>query len=318
MQTSGTCSSRRLCGRALQLVSVDLSRNEAIAGVTLEVFSHLNGTLNFLDLTNCVGFGGSLQPLRRFLKLKCLYLLGCLSLEGSLEPLKDLQDLAILDVEACFGLVDGLEQLSSLPKLQFLNVCDTALAQTAFVERRRRALDAEVRTDGGALVVAGCRVGRYGVEQTPLWRAADCGQVQVARGLLAGRGGRGGVEVDRARADGLGTPLLQASTQGFVDVAKLLLHHRADANKPRGDGMTPLLWAAQKGFVDVAKVLLENGADVNRTNAKRQTPLNLASWTWAMLTSSAFSCAKMQTSPSRTNGVTTHWHRHVGRTTAKW
>ena len=46
------------------LVHVDVSRNEAIAGVTLEVFSHLNGTLNFLNLSNCVEFEGSLQPLR--------------------------------------------------------------------------------------------------------------------------------------------------------------------------------------------------------------------------------------------------------------
>ena len=36
-----------------QLVHVDLSRNEAIAGVTLEVFSHLNGTLEYLNLFNC-------------------------------------------------------------------------------------------------------------------------------------------------------------------------------------------------------------------------------------------------------------------------
>ena len=83
-----------------QLVHVNLSRNEAIAGVTLEVFSHLNGTLKCLNLSNCVGFGSSLQPLRRFLKLKYLSLPGCLSLEGSLEPLKGLQDLAVLDVEA--------------------------------------------------------------------------------------------------------------------------------------------------------------------------------------------------------------------------
>ena len=258
------------------LVHVVLSRNEAIAGVTLEVFSHLNGTLNFLCLTNCVGFGGSLQPLRRFLKLKFLCLPGCLSLEGSLEPLQYLQDLATLNVEACFGLVDGLEQLSSLPKLQILHVCDTALAQAAFVERRRQALDAEVCTDGGALVVGGCRVGRYDVEQTPLWFAANDGQVQVARGLVAGRGGRGGVEVDRARADGLGTPLLQASTQGFVDIAKVLLTHRADADKPRDDGVTPLLFAAQYGFVDVAKLLLDHRADANKPRRDGTTPLHWA------------------------------------------
>ena len=261
-----------------QLVHVDLSRNEAIAGVTLEVFSHLNGTLEFLYLANCVGFGGSLQPLRRFLKLKCLYLPGCLSLEGSLEPLKGLQDLAALNVEACFGLVGGLEQLSSLPKLRTLNVCDTALAQAAFVERRRQALDAEVRKDGGALVVGGCRVGRYNEEVTPLWFAANDGQVQVARGLLAGR-------VAEAAS--------KLTVQGQTVWARPSCRRRSRASStwrssswttgptrisPESTAATPLLFAAQEGFVDIAKLLLAHRADVNRTDAKRQTPLNLASW----------------------------------------
>ena len=177
MQASGTCSSRRLCGRALQLVHVNLSRNEAIAGVTLEVFSHLNGTLNFLDLTNCVGFGGSLQPLRRFLKLKDLYLPGCLSLEGSLEPLKYLQDLVALDVEACFGLVDGLEQLSSLPKLQILNVCDTALAHAAFVDATAAGSGC-----GGAHRRWSARGGRV-----PRRTLRGGGDPSVARGQMTGR-----------------------------------------------------------------------------------------------------------------------------------
>ena len=100
MQMSGTCSSRRLCGRALHSFTFDLSRNEAIAGVILEVFSHLNDKGSVLS--NCVAFGDSLQPLQRFLKLKYLLLRRCLSLERSLEPLKGVPDLAILDVEACF------------------------------------------------------------------------------------------------------------------------------------------------------------------------------------------------------------------------
>ena len=43
------------------LVHVDVSRNEAIAGVTLEVFSHLNDKGSVLS--NCKTFGDSLQPL---------------------------------------------------------------------------------------------------------------------------------------------------------------------------------------------------------------------------------------------------------------
>ena len=73
---------------------------------------------------------------------------------------------------------------------------------------------------------------RYRRELTPLFKAAYDGQVQAARGLLAGRGGRGGVEVDRVFADDGTTPLLQASARGVVGVAKLLLDHRTDPNKP--------------------------------------------------------------------------------------
>ena len=184
------------------LVHVNLCDNEAIANVTLQVFSHLNDTLEHVDLSNCVGFGGSLQPLRRFLKLERFVLAGVSGIGR--EP-ASASSKAWSSCRLCRSSRD---------------VCDTALAQAAFVDGRRRALDAEVRTEGGALVVGGCRVGRYRSELTLLWRAADCGQVQAARGLLAGRGRRGGVEVDRAKTDTGTTLLLQASTQGFVDVVK--------------------------------------------------------------------------------------------------
>ena len=59
-------------------------------------------------------------------------------------------------------------------------------------------------------------------------------------------------------------------------MAKVLLEHEADPNKPMDDGFTPLLMAAQKGFVDVAQLLLEMRADVNR--ADWRTPLIMASY----------------------------------------
>ena len=58
------------------LVHVVLCNNEAIANVTLEVFSHLNDTLKFLNLSNCVGFEGSLEPLRSFPEIGALVLAG--------------------------------------------------------------------------------------------------------------------------------------------------------------------------------------------------------------------------------------------------
>ena len=188
----------RACPR---LVHVDLANNEAIANETLEPFANLH-TLQFLSISMCAGFEGSLEPLRRLFKLRFLYLYGCVAPEGSVEPLSGLQELTYVDLEACFGLTAGLELLAPLPKLKKLNVCDTQLDATAFIAERQRVLqlpENAVMEEDGALVVGGCRVGRYDNEVTPLWRAAHNGQVEtVRRLLLGGGGGLGGVEVDRA------------------------------------------------------------------------------------------------------------------------
>ena len=122
-----------------------------------------------------------------------LYLYGCVALEGSVEPLGALQELLALDVEACFGLQGGVHVLAALPKIKFLNISDTQLAADGFV---------------GA-----CKVGRRRNERTPLWKAANCGQVHTARRLLEGTADRRGVKVDRATTDDGTTPLIQAADQ---------------------------------------------------------------------------------------------------------
>ena len=252
-----------------RLVHIDLSRNEAIRGATLQPFASLRDTLEHLNVAMSAGFGGNLEPLRNLRKLKNLFLYGCVALEGSVEPLADLQDLKLVDVEACFGLVGGLEALSPLPQLKNLNVSDTQLAPAAFMAARRRWWEF------GA-VVGGCWVGRYFSEQTPLWLAANDGQAELARRLLVGRAGRAGVEVDLADKRLGGTPLIMAAQQNFPKVAEVLLEHLADVNKTRHNGATPLLIAAQKGHVQVVNLLLQSGADVNRATKAGQTPLYTA------------------------------------------
>ena len=264
-----------------KLVHVDLSRNEAITDATLQPFAALHNSLKFLNVSMSAGFRGSLEPLRSLHKLRTLYLYGCVALEGSVEPLSDLQALVRVDVEACFGLVGGLDLLAALPQLKFVNACDTQLDAASFVAQRQRVLqlpkEAVVKEAGGAVVVGGCRVGRYETETTPLWWAANDGQVETARRLLAGRNGRGGVEVDLAKASDGGTPLLQAASKNFPEVVEVLLEYRADANKGKYNGFTPLMHAAQKGSVQVATLLLAKGADVNKAAKAGQTPLFNAS-----------------------------------------
>ena len=260
-----------------RLVHVNLSRNEAITDATLQPFAAVHDSLKYLNVGMSAGFRGSLEPLRSLHKLRELYLYGCVALEGSVEPLSGLHALAAVDVEACFGLVGGLDLLSALPQLKVVNACDTQLDAASFVAKRQRVLQlsgaAVAKKAGGAVVVGGCRVGRYGYEQTPLWSAADDGQVETARRLLAGRDGLGGVEVDLARASDGTTPLLQAAFQNFPEVVDVLLEHRADANKEKYNGFTPMLFAAYKGSVQVAKLLLAKGADVNKAAKAGQTPL---------------------------------------------
>ena len=216
----------RACPR---LVHVDFSRNEAIANETLEPFANLHA-LKFLSVSMCAGFKGSLEPLRRLFHLQSLYLCGCVALEGSVECLSGLQELKYVDLEACFGLMAGPELLAPLPKLKRLNVCDTQLDTTAFIADRQRVLqlpENAVMEEEGAPVVGGCRVGRYGDEQTPLWLAANDGQVVTAQRLLLGGGGcrGGGVEVDRATKNKGTTPLLQATSQGFAELVRVLIEH---------------------------------------------------------------------------------------------
>jgi uncharacterized protein len=59
------------------------------------------------------------------------------------------------------------------------------------------------------------------------------------------------------------TPMMIAAQTGNVEVMKLLLAHGGNANaKEPGRGQTALMWAVAERHPDVAKVLVENGADV--------------------------------------------------------
>lgn len=68
------------------------------------------------------------------------------------------------------------------------------------------------------------------------------------------------------------TPLQVASSQGHIEIARLLLGAGADINNLKGDtGRTPLMWAAINGHVAVIQLLLDRGA-----NSKIKKALDLA------------------------------------------
>eukprot|EP00439_Symbiodinium_sp_Y106_P063715 s74_g9.t3 len=107
---------------------------------------------------------------------------------------------------------------------------------------------------------------------TPLCVAAQEGQCQVARLLLEVRADKD----NKVDINNRTTPLFIAAQNGQLEVARLLLEARADKDKANINGTTPLFIAAKKGWLEVVRFLLEARADKNKANANETTPLSIA------------------------------------------
>ncbi len=70
-----------------------------------------------------------------------------------------------------------------------------------------------------------------------------------------------------------GSLLFTAVSADRPDLARLLLDHGADADRPDDDGHAPIFLAAQEGKAELARLLLGRGADPNREARSGATPL---------------------------------------------
>ena len=78
-------------------------------------------------------------------------------------------------------------------------------------------------------------------------------------------------------SDEMHTALMEASMDGHVEVAKLLLDHGAEVNMPADSFESPLTLAACGGHVELAMLLIERGANLEEVNDEGYTPLMEAS-----------------------------------------
>ena len=69
------------------------------------------------------------------------------------------------------------------------------------------------------------------------------------------------------------TALHEASSNGHIDVAKLLLDKGADVNAVSEEGKTALMFASSNGYNEIIKLLLGMGADVNLKDSSGNTAL---------------------------------------------
>ena len=74
-------------------------------------------------------------------------------------------------------------------------------------------------------------------------------------------------------ASGWLTPLMLASREGDVELARILVEAGADVNAVAGDGKTALALSIFNGNYEAASFLVANKADVNKADAQRFTPL---------------------------------------------
>jgi len=82
-----------------------------------------------------------------------------------------------------------------------------------------------------------------------------------------------GASVDDRGNKGDLTPLMDAASQGHLEIVKLLISHGADVNAQSACGNSPLMYACSSGHEDIVKELLNAGARVEDNNENGHTPL---------------------------------------------
>ena len=122
----------------------------------------------------------------------------------------------------------------------------------------RHAAAAQMLIEAGADVNARSHYvaaanGRGFEGRTPLTNSADAKPAEFASGWL--------------------TPLMLASREDDVELARILVAAGADVNAVGGDGKTALAMAIFNGNYDVASFLVDSKADVDTADAQRFTPL---------------------------------------------
>jgi ankyrin repeat protein len=120
------------------------------------------------------------------------------------------------------------------------------------------------------LLANGAAVSKDGGNGTPLHAAAGSGHKEMIDLLL-----NHGANVN-AGAPGRDTPLHLAAHEGLKTICEVLIAHKADVDARANHNYTPLHYAAQKGFRSIVELLLAHGADVNASDSDQATALFFA------------------------------------------
>lgn len=114
---------------------------------------------------------------------------------------------------------------------------------------------------------------KYGTDLDPLLVYAAVEMPALCDALIK----RGNIDVDVCFGKKQETALHLAATHGNVELARLLLEHKADIHKKNATGETPLSLTAVNGHVEMAELLLSKDAKmIDGVNNKGESVLHLA------------------------------------------
>lgn len=108
---------------------------------------------------------------------------------------------------------------------------------------------------------------------TTLLQASHRGLTDVVKALLAKNTKDGWID---SASDESITPLIASSSEGHVEIVKMLIDVKANVNAQDKDQTNSLMAAAARGHTDIVEALLKAGSDVNEQNVDGHTALMFA------------------------------------------
>jgi ankyrin repeat protein len=107
---------------------------------------------------------------------------------------------------------------------------------------------------------------------TSLKNAIQNNKIKIVKSLL-----KNGENPNSILDNNQTTSLCIASTEGYIEIVKLLLEHGADVNLSNNNKDSPLHCASYNGHIEIVKLLLNYNANIYAMDDWNYTPENIAS-----------------------------------------